>query len=69
MTRLAGLAFAIAFLLFPVNSQNEQFSKYRRVGGWASRQTELSTLSVPLDREETSKKGAVSLQGNAQILG
>lgn len=37
MTRLAGLACAIAFLLFPVNSQTERFSKYRRVEAYEVR--------------------------------
>jgi hypothetical protein len=37
MTRLTGLACAIAFLLFPVNSQNERFSKYKQVEAYEVR--------------------------------
>jgi hypothetical protein len=37
MTRLTGLACAIAFLLLPVNSQNERFSKYKRVEAYEVR--------------------------------
>jgi hypothetical protein len=37
MTRIAGLACAIAFLLLPVNSQNERFSKYQRVEAYEVR--------------------------------
>ena len=37
MTRLTGLACAIAFLLLPVNSQNERFSKYKRVDAYEVR--------------------------------
>jgi hypothetical protein len=37
MTRLTTLACAIAFLLVSVNSQNERFSKYRRVEAYEVR--------------------------------
>lgn len=37
MTRLTGLAFAIVFLLLPVNSENERFSKYKRVEAYEVR--------------------------------
>jgi hypothetical protein len=37
MTRLTGLACAIAFLLFPGNSQSERFSKYKRVEAYEVR--------------------------------
>lgn len=37
MTRLTGLACAIAFLFLPVNFQNEQFSKYKRVEAYEVR--------------------------------
>jgi hypothetical protein len=37
MSRSTGLACAIAFLLFPVNSHNEPFSKYKRVEAYEVR--------------------------------
>jgi hypothetical protein len=37
MTRSTGFACAIAFLLLPVNSQNERFSKYQRVEAYEVR--------------------------------
>jgi hypothetical protein len=37
MTRLTGLACAIALSLFPVISQNERFSKYKRVDAYEVR--------------------------------
>ena len=37
MTRLTGLACAIAFLLLPVNSQNKRFSRYKRVEAYEVR--------------------------------
>ena len=37
MTRVTGLACAIAFVLLPVNSQNERFSRYKRVEAYEVR--------------------------------
>jgi hypothetical protein len=37
MTKLTGLACVIAFLLLPANSQNERFSKYKRVDAYEGR--------------------------------
>jgi hypothetical protein len=37
MTRLVGLACAIAFLVFPANPQNEPFSRYKRVEAYEVR--------------------------------
>jgi hypothetical protein len=37
MTKLTGLACLIAFLLLPANSQNERFSKYKRVEAYEVR--------------------------------
>jgi hypothetical protein len=37
MAKLTVLACAIAFLLFPANSQNERFSKYKRVEAYEVR--------------------------------
>ena len=31
MAKVVGLAYAIIFLVLPVNPQNAQFSKYKRV--------------------------------------
>jgi hypothetical protein len=49
MTRIAGLACAIAFLLLPVNSQNERFSKYQRVEAYEVRPGILMTPRYAAD--------------------
>lgn len=49
MTRSTGFACAIAFLLLPVNSQNERFSKYQRVEAYEVRPGILMTPRYAAD--------------------
>jgi hypothetical protein len=51
MMRLIGLASAIAFLLFPAKSENERFSKYKRVEAYEVRPGILMMPRYSADRK------------------